>query len=188
TANEGDWKGGTRGFTIFNKDGAVEYDSGVAFEHMTVRLGHYPEARNKKGNEPEGAEVASFGEDRLLFVASERASLVGVYRDAGVGEAPAYVQALPGGIGPEGLLALPERNLFVTASETDLRADGLVGSVVTLYERQDAPAAYPTLVSGDGPDGKPIAWAAISGTAADPATPGRLYAVTDSAFAQARIL
>ena len=30
TANEGDWKGGSRGFTIFNKDGTVDYDSGTA--------------------------------------------------------------------------------------------------------------------------------------------------------------
>jgi sugar lactone lactonase YvrE len=188
TANEGDWKGGSRGFTVFRKDGSVDYDSGTAFEHLTVRLGHYPEHRNKKGNEPEGAEVASFGAERLIFVASERGSLVGVYRDEGAGLAPTYLQALSGGIGPEGLLALPGRNLFVTASETDLRADGLIGSLVTIYRREDGAAAYPTLVSADGPDGTPIPWAAISGTAADPQTPGKLYAVTDSAFAEARIL
>jgi len=188
TANEGDWKGGSRGFTIFRTDGSVDYESGNAFEHLTVRFGHYPEHRNKKGNEPEGAEVASFGAERLIFVASERGSLVGVYRDEGAGRAPTYLQALPGGIGPEGLLALPDRNLFVTASETDLRADGLIGSLVTIYRREEGTAAYPTLVSADGPDGAPIPWAAISGTAADPQTPGKLYAVTDSAFAEARIL
>ena len=125
-ANEGDWNGGSRGFTIFRKDGTVDYDSGTSFEYLTVRLGHYPEGRNKKGNEPEGAEVATFGEEKLIFVASERASLVGVYKDEGAGNAPTYLQALPGGIGPEGLLALPARNLFVTASETDLREDGLI--------------------------------------------------------------
>lgn len=188
TANEGDYEGGSRGFTIFRTDGAVDYDSGTEFEHIVVRLGHYPEGRNKKGNEPEGAEVATFGDDRLIFVASERGSLVGVYRDEGAGNAPAFLQALPGGIGPEGLLAIPERDLFVTASETDLRADGLIGSLVTLYERSDAPAAYPGLVSADDASGLPIPWAAISGAVADAATPGRLYVVTDSAFAEARIL
>ena len=187
TANEGDWKGGTRGFTIFNKDGTVAYDSGIDFEYLTVRLGHYPEARNKKGNEPEGAEVGTFGADKFIFVASERASLVGVYKDEGAGEAPTYLQALPGGIGPEGLLALPGRNLFVTASETDLREDGLVGSVVTVYQYGPGEATYPTLVSTDA-DGKPIPWMAISGTVADKTTAGRLYAVTDSASAEARIL
>jgi DNA-binding beta-propeller fold protein YncE len=188
TANEGDYEGGSRGFTIFRKDGTVDFESGTDWEHIVVRLGHYPEHRNKKGNEPEGAEVATFGDDRLIFIASERGSLVGVYRDEGAGNPPTFLQALPGGIGPEGLLALPERNLFVTASETDLRADGLIGSLVTLYERSDAPASYPTLVSADDANGRPIPWAAISGTVADATTPGMLHAVTDSAFAEARIL
>ena len=188
TANEGDWKGGSRGFTIFNKDGSVDYDSGTDFEYLTIRLGHYPEHRNKKGNEPEGAEVATFGGDRLIFIGSERASLVGVYKDEGAGKAPTYLQALPGGIGPEGLLAIPSRNLFVTASETDLRADGLTGSVVTIYERQDGDPAYPTIVSADGADGLPIGWSALSGAAADPTAAGKLYVVTDSASAVGRIL
>ncbi len=189
TANEGDWKGGTRGFTIFNKDGTVDYDSGTSFEYETVRLGHYPEGRNKKGNEPEGAEVATFGDQKTIFVASERASLVGVYKDEGAGKAPTFLQALPGGIGPEGLIAIPDRNLFITASETDLRADGLIGSVVTIYERQagDQPA-YPTLLSVDNADGTPLPWAALSGTAADKTEAGKLYVVTDSAYNEGRIL
>lgn len=187
TANEGDWKGGSRGFTIFKADGTVDFDSGTSLEYETVRLGHYPEKRNKKGNEPEGVEVARFGDETLIFVGSERASLVGVYKDEGAGKAPTLLQALPGGIGPEGLLAIPQRSLFVTASENDLREDGLIGSVVTIYERSDAPAAYPTLVSADK-DGKPIGWAAISGTAADRTAPGKLYAVVDSAQSQGAIL
>jgi hypothetical protein len=186
-ANEGDWKGGTRGFTILNKDGTVAWDSGTDFEYLTVRLGHYPEARNKKGNEPEGAETATFGADRLIFIASERASLVGVYKDEGAGNAPTYLQALPGGIGPEGLLAIPARNLFVTASETDLRADGLIGSVVTIYQRGEGEPAYPTIVSADA-DGKPIGWSALSGAVADPSAPGMFHVVTDSASPVARIL
>lgn len=188
SANEGDYEGGSRGFTIFGKDGAVDYESGADWERIVVRYGHYPEHRNKKGNEPEGAEVATFGDDHLIFIASERGSLVGVYKDEGAGKAPTFLQALPGGIGPEGLLAIPERNLFATASETDLRADGLIGSVVTIYERSDAPASYPKLMSADDADGRPIPWAAISGTVADATVAGKLYAVTDSAFSQARIL
>jgi hypothetical protein len=188
TADEGDLDGGSRTFTIFDKDGTVAYDSGTDWEHVTVRLGHYPEHRAAKGNEPEGAEVATFGQDKLIFIASERASLVGVYRDEGPGNPPAFLQALPGGIGPEGLLAIPQRNLFVTASETDLRADGLIGSVVTIYERGEGAPAYPTIVSADDSNGKPIAWSAISGTVADTTTVGKLYAVTDSASPVARIL
>ena len=188
TANEGDWNGGSRGFTIFNTDGTVDFDSGTDFEYLTVRLGHYPEHRNKKGNEPEGAETAQFGDDKLIFIASERGSLVGVYKDEGAGNNPTYLQALAGGIGPEGLLALPARDLFVTASETDLREDGLIGSLVTIYQQQAGDAAYPTLVSADDANGKPIPWSAISGTVADPSTAGKLFAVADSASALARIM
>ena len=188
TANEGDLDGGSRGFTIFKKDGTVDYDSGTSFEYEAVRLGHYPEKRNKKGIEPEGAEVATFGADRLIFIGAERASLVGVYKDEGAGKAPTFLQALPGGIGPEGLLAIPSRNLFVTASETDLREKGLIGSVVTVYERAEGTPAYPTIVSADDANGLPLPWAALSGTVADGKDAGKLYAVTDSAFKAARIL
>jgi len=188
TANEGDLDGGSRGFTIFRKDGNVDYDSGTSFEYEAVRLGHYPEKRNKKGIEVEGAEVGTFGADKLIFVGSERASLVGVYKDEGAGKAPTFLQALPGGIGPEGLLAIPPRKLLVAASETDLREKDLIGSVVTIYERGEGELDYPTIVSADDANGLPLPWAALSGTVADAKDAGKLYAVTDSAFKQARIL
>lgn len=187
-ANEGDLDGGSRGFTIFKKDGTVDWDSGTAFEYEAVRLGHYPEKRNKKGIEPEGVEVATFGADKLIFIGAERASLVGVYKDEGAGKAPTFLQALPGGIGPEGLLAVPSRKLFVTASETDLREKGLIGSVVTIYERGEGTPAYPTIVSTDDANGLPLPWAALSGIVADAKDAGKLYVVTDSAFTEARIL
>ncbi len=187
TANEGDWKGGARGFTVFTKDGKVDFEAGATFEHEIVRLGHYPEHRNKKGVEVEGIETATFGSDRLIFVGSERASVVGIYKDNGAGSAPSLLQIIPGGgVGPEGLLAIPSRNLFVTASETDLREDGGVGSMVTIFERAEGVPAYPTLVSADR-DGKPQPWGAISGTVADTSEPGKLYAVSDSAYAQGYI-
>ncbi len=188
TANEGDWKGGSRGFTIFRKDGAVEFDSGAATDHVAMRLGHYPERRSAaKGSEPEGIEVGIYGADRLIFVGLERASLVLVYRDEGPGRPPRYLQALAGGIAPEGLVAIPQRNLFVTASEADLVAKDGPRSVVTLYQRSEAPAAYPTIVSVDL-DGAPLGWGALSGLAAHATTPGRLFAVTDGAYQPSRIL
>lgn len=179
-ANEGDWKGGTRSFTIFGKDGKIAYESGPALEYEIARVGHYPDHRNKKGVELEGAEVAKFGDDNLLFVASERGSIVGVYKDTGA--EPQLLQLLPSGIGPEGLLAIPARNLFVTANETDLGEDGLARSHVMIYERSDAPAAYP-MITSDFVDGKPMGWGALSGLAADPKEPGKLYAVSDSVYA-----
>jgi hypothetical protein len=178
TANEGDWHGGSRGFTIWNKDGSIAWDSGMMLDHLTAQLGHYPEKRSgNKGAEPEGLEVAKFGDDTFIFVLGERSSLVTVFKDTG--GAPEYVQALPSGIGPEGAVAIPSRNIFVTANETDLRPDGGVGSHVMIYELQDADAVYPTIMSEmDGE--RPIGWVALSGMVADAETPGLLYGVNDS--------
>jgi hypothetical protein len=177
-ANEGDWNGGSRGFTIFNRDGSVEFDSGNALDVNAAQFGHYPDFRNKKGVEPEGLEVATFGGSQYIFIAEERASLVSIWKDTGA--APEFLQSVPSGISPEGLVAIPERKLFATANEVDLREDGGVGSHVMVYELSEGEATYPTLVSELGEDGHPIGWAAISGAVADPATPGRLYAVSDS--------
>lgn len=188
TANEGDWKGGSRGFTIFRKDGTVEFDSGSAIDHIAMRLGHYPERRSAaKGSEPEGIEVATYGNDRLIFVGLERASLVLVYKDEGAGKAPRFLQALPTGIGPEGLLAIPQRDLFVSASETDVGEKGGARSAVMIYRRAEQAAAYPTIQSADE-NGLPIGWGALSGLAADRRAPGKLFAITDSAYTPSRLL
>lgn len=188
TANEGDWKGGSRGFTIFRKDGTVEFDSGSDVDHIAMRLGHYPERRSAaKGSEPEGIEVATYGNDRLIFVGLERASLVLVYKDEGAGKAPRFLQALPTGIGPEGLLAIPQRDLFVSASETDVGEKGGARSSVMIYRRAEQAAAYPTIQSADE-NGLPIGWGALSGLAADRTAPGKLFAITDSAYTPSRLL
>jgi len=185
TANEGDYKGGSRSFSIFNTDGSLAWDSGNFLDHEAIRLGHYPEARSgAKGNEPESVEVGVFGQDRLIFVGSERSSLVTVWRDRGAGQSPQYLQALPAGSGPEGVLAIPQRHLLVVASEND----GAARSGVTIYQRGAELPAYPTLMSSDSASGTPIPWGAISGFSADRQKAGRLWAVTDSAYATTRIL
>lgn len=92
--------------------------------------------------------------------------------------APALKQLLPSGIAPEGAVAIPERNLFVTANEADLGKDGGMRSHVMIYEYQDAPAAYPQLTSA-GADSL-IGWGAISGMAAG--QNGIINAVTDSFY------
>jgi DNA-binding beta-propeller fold protein YncE len=181
TANEGDWEGGSRGFTIFSKTGEVLWESGASMERAIARIGHYPEHRSRsKGVEPEGLEVAAFGDTTYIFVLNERASIAAVYRDTGA--APELVQLLPSGVSPEGAVAIPARGLFVTANEVDLGEDGLARAHVMIYALGDGPAAYPTLVSGDDAAGNPIGWGALSGLAADPATPGLLYAVSDSVY------
>ncbi|MCX8998413.1 esterase-like activity of phytase family protein [Rhizobiaceae bacterium BDR2-2] len=178
-ANEGDYKGGARGFTIFDRTGKVLFESGASFEHAIVRIGHYPDKRNSKGIEPEGLEAARFGEDDLFFVLAERASVVGVYKDTG-GE-PELLQLLPSGIGPEGAVAIPARNLFVTANETDLVEDGGARSHVMIFERAEGEAAYPQIASVEK-DGGLIGFGALSALAADRDEPGKLFAASDSVY------
>lgn len=190
TANEGDYEdadgieGGSRGFTIFNIDGTVEFESGGDFETWLVRAGHHNEARAAgKGNEPEGVEVGRFGGRTLLFVGSERANAVGVYD---VSRAlPSPLQILPTGIRPEGLKAATKRGLFAASTESDEAGVG-IPTMITLYGlAPDAVPAYPTIESGDeaGSAGSPVPWAALSGLAADPSDANTLYAVSDAALA-----
>jgi hypothetical protein len=50
TADEGDWKGGTRGFTIFDTTGRIVYASGNELETLSTQVGHFPERRaNRNG-------------------------------------------------------------------------------------------------------------------------------------------
>jgi len=184
TANEGDLNGGSRSFTVFNKDGSVAYDSGNALEHLMTRLGHYNDRRSDaKGNEPENAEFARFEGTDYLFVASERSSVVAVY-DLSTQNSPIHKQTLPAGVGPEGVLTIPGRNLLVAASEEDERG-GVVRSVVNIYQYQTARPQYPTLQSANRADGTPIPWSALSGLAA--ASNSTLYSINDSFYRANRI-
>lgn len=185
SANEGDYEGGSRSVSIFRKDGTLQWDSGALLDHVAIRHGHYPEHRSgAKGSEPESVEVGRFGKDNLIFIGLERASLVVVMRDLGAGKAPEFVQVLPTGSGPEGLLAIPHRNLLVVASEND----GAARSGVMIYQRSNAAPMYPMLVSAQTAEGTPIPWGAVSGLSADRRVPGRFHAVTDSAYRTTRIL
>ena len=180
-ANEGDYEGGSRGFTIFDRSGKVLYDAGMSLEHEIARHGHFPEKRAKnKGIEPEGMEAAVFGDQQYFFVLSERGSMVAVYKDTGA--EPELVQLLPSGISPEGAVAIPGRNLLATANEADLGEDGGARSHVMLYELAEGEKAYPMLVSRDI-DGAPIGWGALSGLVGDAEKDGILYAVSDSVYA-----
>jgi len=174
-ANEGDMDGGSRGWTIFSRDGDVVYESGMDFENAIIQIGHYPEERSgNKGVEPESVTFGTFGDTPFVFVGAERASIVGVY-DITDPAAPVLTQLLPSGIGPEGYVTIPERNLLVSANETD---DAGPRAHVMIFEFQDAPAAYPHLTSA-GMDTL-TGWGAISGQVA--AEDGTLFAVNDSFY------
>lgn len=179
-ANEGDMDGGSRGWTIMNKDGSVTYEAGNTFEHAVIQAGHYPDKRSDaKGAEPESIETGVFDGIPYVFVGAERASLVGVYNVSNPA-APVLEQVLPSGIAPEGFVALPARNLLVSANEADLIEDAGVRAHVMVFERSDAPAQYPTLTSA-GAD-ELIGWGAISGMVGDADVAGKLYAVNDSFY------
>jgi Esterase-like activity of phytase len=186
TANEGDYEGGSRGFTVFDTAGKVLWDSGSLLEHLATSHGHYPVKRARsKGVEPEGIEVATFGDQRLIFVNSERGNFVAVFVDAG--ETPEFLQLLPTGVSPEGMVAIPGRDLLAVANEAD-SAEENVRATVNIYRCGAASPAYPTVVSADDPaTGAPIGWGALSGLVADPGAVGTLFAVSDSYYGTSRI-
>jgi hypothetical protein len=181
TANEGDLLGGSRGFTAYNTSGQVVFDAGNDFEHLAMRHGHYPESRSEnKGGEPEGLTVGRYDGKEYLFVGSERGNFVAVYRtDEGKKE---FVQLLPTGVGPEGLLAIPERDLFVVATETD----DPIRSQVNIYRLERGEASYPQVVSNDK-RGVPIGWGALSALAADRDNAKVAYTVHDSYYAESKL-
>ena len=180
TSNEGDWKGGSRGFTIWKKDGTVVHDSGAALEHAIVEIGHYPEKRSRaKGIEPEGIEFARFGGTPWLFILSERGSVVAAYDVTDLSD-PKLMQLLPSGISPEGAVAIPARNLLVTANEADLGEDGAARAHVMIYELSDAAPAYPMLTSAGAES--LIGWGALGALASVEGVEGRLFAASDSVY------
>lgn len=124
TANEGDLAGnpaGGRGWTVFSPTGDVVWESGSSAERALADAGRYPDGRSDaKGAEFEGAEVATFGwfgaRTPYAFIGSERGDAVLVH-DLSDEAAPELRQVLPTGEAPEGVLAVPQRNLLLTSNE-----------------------------------------------------------------------
>ncbi|KQY55610.1 esterase-like activity of phytase family protein [Nocardioides sp. Root140] len=186
TANEGDWLGGTRGWTVFDTaTGNVVWDAGNTFEQIATRLGlHNNDRAAKKGAEPEGLAFETIGGTPYAFVGSERSNFVAVY-DMTDPTAPVYTQALATTNGPEGLLPIPSRDLLVVSSEED-DAEAGVRASVGIFKLEDGAPAFPSVVSGDV-DGQPIGWGALGALSEDPADADKLWAASDSAYATGRI-
>eukprot|EP00580_Thalassiosira_gravida_P016275 CAMPEP_0201663340 /NCGR_PEP_ID=MMETSP0494-20130426/5175_1 /ASSEMBLY_ACC=CAM_ASM_000839 /TAXON_ID=420259 /ORGANISM="Thalassiosira gravida, Strain GMp14c1" /LENGTH=831 /DNA_ID=CAMNT_0048141913 /DNA_START=276 /DNA_END=2772 /DNA_ORIENTATION=+ len=190
TANEGDMLGGSRGFTIFDKDGNVVYDPGSSFEYLNSSFGHYPEGRShKKGSEVENVVYAK--NLKLLFVQSERASTIIVF-DVIDPSNPKFHQVLPSEISPEGGYYIESRNLFIAACEVDFIKPYRASLII--YEYGSSSPSYPTLMSvedGSIGNGVPIGWGAISGLSPPSEltaeTKTILYAVDDRSFKKSRI-
>ena len=178
-ANEGDMDGGSRGFTVFHRDGTEVFEAGTSFEHAIVQIGHYPEDRSgNKGVEAEGMEFGTFGGTPMMFLLAERASVVGVY-DMTDPSAPALAQLLPSGISPEGAIAIPGPQPAGHRQRIRRARRWRGAAHVMLYEYQDAPAVYPHLTT-EGMD-ELTGFGAISGQVM--AEDGTIYAVSDSFYA-----
>lgn len=123
-----------------------------------MRAGHYPEHRaENKGAEPEGIEVAGFGDGTLVLVNAERGNFVAVYEDQGEAGL-SHLQLPPTAIGPEGAVAVPDRGLLIVASEADSEEDGFRGAL-GIYARTADTLPYPTVVSAvDAAGGAPLGW------------------------------
>lgn len=175
SADEGefDFTGG-RGWSIHKVGGGLAWQDGGRLEREAVRHGQYPEERSDaKGIEIEGMEVGTFGGRSFAFVGSERGSFLAVYR-LREGRSPEFVQILPTGVGPEGILAIPSRGLVVTSNEEtgDLT---LMKGVPYLHTGTDS---RPLLQS----DGVRVPWSAVSGLAGDRRDRKVIWAVPDSAL------
>lgn len=184
TANEGDLFGGSRGFSLFSRNGNVLFDSDSSLEEIAVQHGHYPEDRSaNKGAEPEAIEYARFGHSDYLFIGSERGSFIAVYE---VNDAwPTFKQLLPAPLGPEGLLAIPSRNLLIASGEEDDPSFG-VRSTIMIYQLKRDRSTYPQIVS-ENVNGSPIPWSALSGMVAFPGRHNTLLAVWDSYYSESNI-
>jgi hypothetical protein len=179
TANEGDWKGGSRGWTVFDTDGDVVWDAGNSFERLAIRHGVYNDDRAaKKGSEPEGLAVSRYDGVTYAFVGSERSNFVAVY-DMTNPASPKFTQFLPTTNGPEGLLPIPSRGLFAVSSETDDAAVN-VRATVGLYEWKPGQASAPSIVSDDDATGAPIGWQALGALSGDPTDAKTLWTASDT--------
>lgn len=187
TANEGDWLGGTRGWTVFDATtGEVVWDAGSSFEQLAVEHGLFDDDRaDNKGSEPEGLAFEVVDGTPYAFVGSERSNFVAVY-DMSDPTAPRPTQVLPTTNGPEGLLPIPSRDLLVVSSETDDSA-ALVRASVSVYGLGAGAPSFPSIVSDADADGIHIGWGALGALSADPGNAGHLWAASDAAYATGRI-
>jgi len=188
TANEGDWKGGSRGWTVFAAaTGEVVWDAGNSFEQLAIRYGLFNDGRaDNKGPEPEGMAFDTYDGTPYVFVGSERSNFVAVY-DMTDPTAPDFQQLLPATNGPEGLLPVPGRDLLVVSSEED-DAEVLVRATVSVFELGDRKPAFPSIVSTNGPGADTaIGWGALGALSGAPGRPNRAWTASDAAFTPARI-
>ncbi len=182
TANEGDWKGGSRGWSVFDSSGKVVWDAGSSIEDIANRYGlHNNKRAEKKGPEIEGIATATMNGTRYAFVGSERSNFVAVYNVDNPAE-PEFVQLLFTTNGPEGILPVENRNMLLVSSEVDEAENG-VRSAVNVYQLSDKKDPQPSIVA----DKSELGFSALGALTAHPTDAKTLYAASDSALAEGRV-
>ncbi|GIF21025.1 hypothetical protein BJ973_005522 [Actinoplanes tereljensis] len=180
SANEGDYEGGSRGWTIVSREGKIVWDAGNSLEHIAVQYGLYPDGRSDaKGIEPENVAYARINGVPYVFVNAERGNFTAVY-DVSNPRKPRFTQILPTAAGPEGVVAVPSRGLVIVSSETEDASVNLRGAVNIYRLGHDQ---FPSIVSKDL-----IPWGTLSSLSAVPGRPSQLVASTDAAYVPTRIL
>ncbi|WP_433794076.1 esterase-like activity of phytase family protein [Actinoplanes sp. CA-252034] len=181
TANEGDYEGGSRGWSIFSKKtGKVVWDAGNSLEHIAVAHGQYPDKRSDaKGIEAENVAFAVLDRTPYVFVNSERGNFTAVY-DVSNPAKPKFKQLLATTNAPEGVVAVPSRNLLVVSSEEEDASIGIRGSI-QVYGFGES--RNEQIVSKND-----IPWGALSALSAVPGRRDRLASVTDAVYSPTRIL
>lgn len=119
---------GARSFSIWNgATGKLVYDAGSELEKFLIDMlpGLYDDGRSDdKGVEAESVVIGKIGKYTLAFVGLERADAV-VVVDVSNPYSPAYLQVIPTGDAPEGLLFIPAhespngKTLLVVSAEGD---------------------------------------------------------------------
>lgn len=177
TADEGDYLGGARSFSIFSAAGEVRFWSENQTEVRASRLGQYPDHRSdNRGTEPESLAVAVFEGREFLFIGCERANLVYVYEV--VDSEPVFFQALYAGPGPESIVACPSRGLLFLGSEVN-EPEHRLHSYLSVYRFGLPQQSDVHIVSQETP------WQSLSGLTT---SNGRLYAVMDKAVRPSQVL
>lgn len=182
TANEGDWKGGSRGWSVFDTSGKVVWDAGSSIEDIANRYGLHNEKRaEKKGPEIEGIATATMNGTRYAFVGSERSNFVAVYNVENPAK-PEFVQLLFSTNGPEGILPVENRNMLLVSSEVDEAENG-VRSAINVYQLSDKKDPQPSIVA----DKSELGFSALGALTSHPTDANTLYAASDSALAEGRV-
>lgn len=169
TADEGElaYTGG-RGFSVFSLQGARAFADAGNLEQIAKVFGQYPDSRSDaRGIEVEGIATARMGRQDFAFVLSERGSFMAVY-DISEPRRPSFVQLLPTGLSPEGVVAIPSRALVVTADE--------VSGTLTIFAGQ---STLPLDFARPVPFSLQAPWGALSGLDANPFG---AFAVPDNAL------